>query len=223
MTKPLLTLSEVKDYINVNSTISEYDARLKTLISTATTQLEQYTQRQFEKKERAEFYRTVRNTSNVINLFGDGNSTSQQIRRQRVNLRALPVDTGQDITVWFDAKRKYTEDTKLKEDEFFVDDEYGVLYVEKPLVDTVRGLKITYTAGYEASGSPETLSASAPEDLKLACLTQVLYLFDKLQSGSISTSSQVGDEGEPYNDPGTVLCRESINLVRRFRPLNMAG
>lgn len=215
---PFITLDEVKTYIDIQDGNISFDDKLTDLIAVSSQLISVYCRRDFKKQEYTEYFGTRFNQSCPYDLTGDPSNDSGLLKEytlQRFKLKAFPVDLAQDFKVYYDTSREWLSSSLLiKDTDYYVDTETNAVVLLIGTVESPRSIKIVYTAGYtEASG---TLSASLPEELKLACVAQTMFLFDKIETSSIGVSNQSDDEGQPYVGP-QLLVREAQELSKSYR------
>lgn len=63
------------------------------------------------------------------------------------------------------------------------------------MAENPRGLKVVYTAGYEA-GDDGSLDATAPADLRMACITQTIALYNRLAPDNVGMNSDRGQNNK---------------------------
>lgn len=114
-----------------------------------------------------------------------------------VRLKARPVDIAQALTVNFDPDRAFAAATALASSDFYYDTDRERLVILAALSDAPGALKIDYTGGFavvdptvggaeaDLTSEDANMSAEAPEDLKMACIAQCIFLWDKVRTGSI--------------------------------------
>lgn len=201
---PLVTLTEVKEFMEVRAEITAKDARYTRLVDTATKMIERETGRSFAKQVHVEYHTARDNTRTDYNLGGAGDfSTSGRytsdsglksiITPQTIYLRGVNIDPDADFKVWYDPSPSgsdaYGDNNLLTLGDDYVvdyDNDAVVLYIGTTY--RPRSIKVEYTAGYEVADS--SLSGSAPEELKTACLIQTQYLNVKLRNDNIGMDSE---------------------------------
>lgn len=217
----LVTLTELKRYIAINDDNSSFDASLKQLARVATKSLETYCRVNFSRAEYTEYFNTRNSTQYAYDLTSDytnleGILEANQV--QRFPLKGVPVDTEEDITVWYDTSRQFADSlAALAATEFYINAAGTSLYLLKGTANAARSLKVTYTGGYTtAVQAGETILTGAPENLKLACITQVIYLFNKMQEGNVGVRGSKKHSPE-YIQNEQMLCPEAQALAIDFR------
>lgn len=223
-TTPLITLEEFKQYLDMNSGVTNYDSRIEVISAQATKQLEQFTRQKFTKAARTEYFGTYDNSVPELDLAGTSRDGYYDKTTPRpLLLGSMPVDSSADFSLKYDPYRRWDEVEDVSEDAYFVDYDNGKVILEFATVASLRSIKVEYTGGYASSGSPATLSDSAPEDLKLACLAQSYFLFDKLHSQSFGIEAQSGSDGKTYRKQDGILCHEAMRLAQPYRRIGISG
>lgn len=212
MTIPLVTIAEAKEFIGMRATNTDHDASVKLFTMLATKMIEQATGRAFAKGATSELFNTP--------------ETYLQGSELRVSyaLAGFNVDMGQPFEVYYDERGVFGADTALTAlDDYIVDYTNGILHLKYNTDRAFNSLKVVYTAGYDIAGTPPTLSASAPEDLKHACLYQTSYMRKRAKPDNVGMT---GDVGMSTNKSGTGaaqwntpngLCAEAVNLAGFYR------
>ena len=231
MLPSLVTLEEIKMYINVRDADDGFDAQLLNLAKNATKLLENYCRRSFEKKVYTEHFNTRDTRGVVYDLAGGTYNDSGLIDKpgvQRFSLTGYPIDADAPISANFDAQRACQSGTALAAEQFFIDPKNSVFFLQKGVPAVLRGLQVSYTAGYEAAeeqteataGDPidYTVLVDAPEDLKMACVTQVVFMFNKYREGNIGIIG--ADRHSPeYERSADMLCTEARAYAAPYRRL----
>lgn len=216
MTIPLVTVDEVKDFIKTKSTFTGNDAIYLSLATKATKLIEQYCRRTFDKKEYIEFFGTRKAGRVILDLYG---ATQQgyleQNETQKFYLSNTPIDTLADFEVFFDPQRVWDEDSKLSESIYWLDTKAGVLSISTYVGATEHSVKVVYTAGYDVVN--DTLSESAPEDLKLACLVTVVNLFNRMQDRTFGLRQSGEDDHAPDFSHYGMVPPEAREIILPYR------
>lgn len=229
MTTPLITLDNAKGILNIRGTNTDYDAIIQLLAETATQQIEDEIGRALEQGLLTEWFNTRRSRRTVLDLYGQSDEgTTTVSSRQGFYLTGLFPDQAQSITVWYDPGFTFDDSTKLVEgNDYHIDWEDAYLTLFIGTVAATKSLKVEYTAGIPASGTPPTLEASAPADLRLACLYQTAYLFKRHREDNIGLNVDRGVLSDQSNVQGGEwnaaqgLCQEARSHVRKYRQVRM--
>lgn len=225
MLASLVTLNELKTYIQIKDTNTAYDAELKQLARVATKSLETFTRRSFEAAEYTEYFGTRNSVTYMYDVSGDYSNAEgilQDAQVQKFNLKGYPVDLEEDFLVYYDPNRVFGDDTLVPDTDYFLNAAGNTLFLMRGTVESPRAIKIVYTGGYTtALDGSDLIINGAPEDLKLACITQVVFFFSKL------TESNVGVKGSKKHSPEYIqneqmLCPEAQALAFPYRK-NLVG
>lgn len=195
-TLPLVELDEVKVKLPIRAGNPDFDQELTDLILTATLQIEKHTNRLFTSQVHTEFFNTRQSRVRSLDVGGTLESgVSVTAHDQPINLRGFPLDISDNLTLVilnYDPNRDFLASTLLSginNKDYFVDgdeqDHRSGIILTKATQRFLRSLKITYTAGYASAGSPATLSAAAPNDLKAACVYQAMHMFQRTRPENI--------------------------------------
>lgn len=219
MLPSLVTLDEIKQYISVQDEDETFDAQLMNLAQNATKLLETFCRRKFAEDEYVDYF-TARNSGGYsYDITGNASNTSgilEQEDVQRFGIKGYPVNLEQAFTVKYDPSRAFGDDTALAEAEFFFDESKNAVYVTRALSAGKNVISVEYTAGYSVTEEVGTgddavtydIISGAPEDLKMACVTQVVFMFNKYREGNIGLVG--ADRHSPqYEKTASMLCSEA--------------
>lgn len=204
---PLLTLSEVKAMIDMRDNITKEDTLLRLLIAAATDSIEAATGRLFSPLTHTEYLTTRENRETDYNLrpnAGDWHgginifSSGLQTIRKPTAYYLVGVNVDPDtMVVHYNPNAvddaDYNDDALLDESHYELDGDKLTILTGTRYAP--RGLRIQYSAGFEAAPedpqqaesetNPLCLSASIPQALKMAAITQVMFLRTKLRTSNI--------------------------------------
>ncbi len=242
-TSPLVTLDEVKCHLPIRKGNVDFDDRLRSLILLATTQIEQATKRNFTEQEFFAAFSARSNTRRVLDLIGDDRATmqalsddfhtggtSQVTRTTTLTLPSFPVDEGQTFEVIYDPFGAFSGNQTfvvINATSYTLDADKGILYLRFPTVRGRRRLRVQFTGGFPATGDTgfETLVA-APDDLKLACTFQTIYLFKKMDRENLGSKenkkaggTNVRFQGASGFMKGSGLTPEASSLLTVYKAL----
>ena len=224
MTTPLITIDDIKAHLPIRVGNTNYDDRLNLLIETATDQIQTATEREFESASRTEDFDTPITGNYVYDFYGTTNEHGlvQLARPAHYTLRALNIDAN-TLQVFYDPTREFPATSEVDAANLVLDAAKGFLSVRVPMVRTVGGLRVTYTGGYASGGDPVSLRDSIPADLKLACITQVLYMWSRLDPTNVGRMSEKkeGEGANMFNTTGG-LTPEAQALLVSYRAMRMS-
>lgn len=216
---PIITLDHLKQYLSVRAGVTEYDARLTAFIQVASQSLENFTRRAFAQKAYTTFFNSRNTFADVYNLYGSGDAYRRSVREVSYSLPGYPVAEAEPVTVLYDPDRKFGPETELTSDDYYLDAEFGRIFISLPMRKGERTIKVTYTAGYPVEGG--TLQTNAPEDLKLACTLQAIHLWNRSQPDNVGVEVD-RSQGETASalaaNPGG-LCVEAAMLAAPYKRL----
>jgi hypothetical protein len=226
--KTLVSVAELKQYLPVQEGNTAFDQNLLSLSGTSTSLLETYCRAKFAAQSYTDFFNTRYSKAYIYDLSGNYSNEEgvlEQADVQRFPLRGYPVDTGEDFNVYYDPTRAFAESSKLQSADYYLSNTGNTLYLLAGTDNTIRGLKVTYTGGYTTTEETLTIGdtdidyleiSGAPEDLKMACITQTIFLFNKVQEGNIGVVGR--DKHSPeYVSNEYLLCPEAQALVIPYR------
>lgn len=219
MTTPLITVEEAKQHLDIRPGATEFDARIGGLVESATQLLENHARQKFAETAVVEFFDTKFTTVTSLDLLGDSfDGLIFEARESRFRLKRAPVDTTKTFTVNYDVARNHNASTDLLAEQFILNEVTGWLRV---LIRTSRApnaLKVSYTAGFVASGSPATLSEAAPADLKMACVYQVLYMWTKTMPQNLGrTMDESRGETDNTFASQNIIPSEVVHMMEPYR------
>lgn len=221
MLASLVKLSEIKQYIEVNEENTSFDESLKQLARVATKQLENFCRRTFSAQEYTETFNTRYAGTFAYDLTGDYSNMEGvlvQYKAQRFPLKGFPINTEEDFEVSYDISRAFGDSIEpLVETDYFINQAGNALYLLKGTAEAYASLRVVYTGGYttELVGT-ELVITGAPENLKLACVTQVMFLFNKYREQNIGVRGQKKHSPE-YVMNEQMLCPEAQSMAFEFR------
>lgn len=216
---PLVTIDEVKTLLPVRVGNAEFDARIETLTKVATTQIEQATKRFFSSQVHVQHF-AARDTARVqLDLIGDDRSTVMaliedfhtsgtrtEIRPQTLTLQSFPVDTAQSVEVIYDPLGRFANNQTfivVNSNSYEVDPDNGLIHLRFPMKRGRRRIRVTFTGGFAAAGTPSTLSvdleAQGFDDIKQAAIVQTVFLFKKLDRENVGKKGDQKQGGQVTN------------------------
>lgn len=222
----LVSLDEVKTMIAVGeqeeADAELTDAKLEQVAEWATKLMQTYCRREFAEQSFTQFFDTRGNATYGLDIYGDASNVSGAVGSLNpagFNLKGFPVDPD-TLEVWYDPERTFAAASKLTQGtDYWYDEEAQRLYVLKAVGKSFRGLKAVYTAGYEL-GTSETANiiTGAPDDLRIACLVQCVYLWNKIKESNIGIKTGA-DESPVYEINLDLLCTETKAGLKPYRNL----
>lgn len=212
----LVTLTELKQYIAINETNTSFDISLRQLARVATKSLETFCRVQFSEQQYIEIFDTRKTGGYSYDLSSNWENDSGYIADPAIQsfaLKGQPVNTDLPMVINFDVNRAWPDENILLETDYFFNAGTKRLYIYRALPEASKALKITYTGGFptDANGNIE-----APEDLKLACITQVIFMFNKMQEGNIGVRGTKKFSPE-YVQNEQMLCPEALAMSAPYR------
>lgn len=155
----LTKLDRLKDnkWIKILSTSDKYDSFLGQLITAMSLEAEKFMGRKTKEESQTDFFDIRKNTL-------------------RLKANGYPVNSGQDIKVYWDYLRAFAADTELDSERYFWDYENGVLFLKTYLAEGFRIVKVTYTGGM-ATDTDDFISKYP--DIANAVDEQVAMLFQR--------------------------------------------
>jgi len=223
---PLISRNDLTDYIEIRAGFTGKDNLLDGLILTATRQIETATRRSFTKQSRVEILDTKKSVDVFYDFSGDydsGDYTS--IKEQVITLKGVPIDnTLNDFRLYYDLERVWASTSVINSSDYYRDDENSLIYLKYPTSSARLSLKAVYTAGYAVTAAtnvlPANLSAAIPSDLKLACIYQVMWLYNKRFPETMNVTQDSLDgaaSARNFTKPIAGIVPDAWNLLSPYR------
>lgn len=216
----LVTLDELKTQLSIQNSNTSFDDSLKQLARVSTKALETFCRRVLTSAAYTEYFSTRYSKTFSYDLSGDYQNLDGLLEGanvQRFPLNGFPVDLNSAFSVYYDTTREFADDTLLDSTDYYINSAGNALYLLKGTIEAPRSLKVTYTGGYATSLSGSDLIISgAPEDLKMACITQVIFFFNKIQEGNIGVRGSKKHSPE-YIQNAQMLCPEAQAFALPYR------
>lgn len=174
----LTTVARFKLYAGISG--SSEDSKIESLINSVTDYIERRTNRRFKKTSYTEKY--------------DGEDSKILILRQ------FPVFSSPAVQL-------YERDTYVNEDEwdvidtedYYVDNEEGIITATFSFVEGKQNYKVVYTAGYDIDTSNKTLELVGLSDLELVVWELVKTFLKKSKSDNTIRQIRLGDRSIAYD------------------------
>lgn len=220
MTVPILALEDAYAHLPIRAGNTEYDDRLTLLILTASTQIEHAIDRELDRKERTQLFKVPTTSNQTFDFSNTSNETGLRttVRSVRFTLNTIDVDPN-SVTVYYDPSGAFAADTEIDSKHWSLNAEMGLLTVRYPMVESMDALKVVHTGGYAEGGDPLTLTDSVPADIKLAAVSQLVFLFTRSfvdNVGKADDTRQGSNGGQRFAVLGG-LVPEASALVSRYR------
>ena len=158
------TNSDVKSYLKIPVADTSLDAIIAIFIPACETFIEEYCGRDFDVEARTQFFSGPTKT---------------------LKLDHFPVDLTEEIKIWDDSERKYEDEDLIDSDDYWVDGEKGIIYVDYEIGWLAGSIKVTYTGGIGA----------IPDPIKVACIELVAKKIKDGPQGNLGVSSRSGEGG----------------------------
>ncbi len=187
-TKFLVSLSDMKDYLDAGDANSTEEGIIGQLINWASSMFDEETDRNLLADDHIEYY--------------DGNGLKV------LNLQNYPVNSSvTEIAAYIDGDWDFTEDTKLDSDSIFIKSSEGQLvYKDGVFTRGNQNIKVSYNAGY----------STVPYDLRMACMELVGLLWKERNGKNWGVNSiSMQDMSRTFYERGFPPRVEQV--LRRYR------
>lgn len=171
----------------------EENAKIALINRAVTNTLEKLLGRCLSKNQYTEHFTTKSNGKAFYDIYGNSDSgVGHAFKQVTYKLKHFPVDLSQSFTVELITNAQVDGITTLTSDDYVVDTEKGELVILKAVNGQYyRGLKVTYTAGYDAevdieNDSELALANTIPSDLVQAALYQAMHVYDKQKFSNVN-------------------------------------
>lgn len=226
MTTPFIPLAQAKLGVPIRDSNTAFDAKLNSLIMTASEDIEQHTDRKFTYGHWVQYWDTTPNVTRSYDFHGSYNASgvAHTVRRQRFALQGFPIDPTMAFTLYYDPLRLFTQDTIIDPSLYLVDAEQGLLFCEFPTGRTLAGLMVDFWGGYPTDPMTNALSGISAR-MSLACQTQVAFLWNKLHPDNVGMDA---DRTKGAANKANMvqkfvamsgLCPEAAQFVAYLKPL----
>lgn len=225
----LVSLDDLKAYVKLADDSQEFDRQLVELGGAATALLEVFCRATFARKAFSEKFSTIRSTDFQYDLTGNTVSDFgllEQNRVQRFPLRGYPVDASLPVTVKYDPDRVFGSGAIKEATGYYLNANTNALYLLDGTAQTTFGLQIEYTAGYTVENATYgdddqavtyQYISGAPPTLRMACIQQVIFMFNKIQEGNVGVVGRGSDNSPEYASNALLLCPEAQALASSFK------
>lgn len=214
----MISIADVKTLLPLRAGNTSYDARLEQIITSVSSMIETECRQKFTKAERVEMHTARAAYTRTLNLYVEGEAYSGRVEEQIIPLRASPIDIAQPVTVWYDPRRKFTDDTLVADEYYTVDEELSRVLLTFPTDYARSAIRVRYTAGF-AEGADGTLSDSLAEqapDLKQAAILAALHMWNRSNPENVG-SERDGDREDRTRNNAFGLPKECLALIAPYR------
>jgi hypothetical protein len=191
----LCSLEDVKTFLLVRPGNTDLDERLLRLIRVASSQIEDATQMKLAGGVYTDLFDTRDARDYAYDFSGVSNDEGviQKAVRQRILLKAAPVLSSANFSVHYDPIRGFGPETLVAPEYYVLHADRGELWLQYPTINWLQSLKVIYTAGYKGVGGADTAALpELPEDIRMACALQAVFLFRKTSPDNVGTDQDQG-------------------------------
>jgi hypothetical protein len=223
---PLITIEDAAALLPIRAGNTSQDAKLTMLINAASALIEQAISRELDKRQRVELFdspNTYRSYYDFADVENQGGSYIDP-RPVRYVLKAFNIDTNATIEVRYDPTYAFDDSTVVPATNYTVDATNGLLQLRYAMFEAKGSVKVTYTGGYTVNAEGN-LSDSIPVEFKMACLAQVIHMFNKFTADNIGKNSDTTDSKQgnvPYATR-MGLVPEALSLISRYKVVGVGN
>ena len=229
--KPLITVTEIKDYVKTSATApASFDTRYSLFADVATGLLETFTGRVFEYGEYTSYFSPYTNARGKLNSDLQPSSITQA---NVLTVKSINLDETADIKIYYDESRRFDDSTLVDDSYYEIEDaDTGKIRYWFPVESGRNTIRVVCSGGVAPgdNATPETyltLSKNAPRDLKLACMIQVLFMINH-----IAEKQNIGVKEQRSGVDGNVitafsrfgiLCPEAAEVAKSYKRMVVLG
>jgi hypothetical protein len=221
ITKPIVSVEDVRSHLPVRAGDESFDARLASLILVATTQIESATGRRFTRQSFTQVFPTIETGRYTYDFANPTNEDGLISRPRQVRYYLAGVDplASPAPTVHYDPSGLFGEQTLVAPGGYSLDQATGTIALRIATRDHPAALRVVYTAGYAIDIPSDSLRVAAPETLKMACVLQAVAMFNRFNADNLGMDI---DRGKGGADTGRYVTRngltpEAAGLVALYR------
>lgn len=196
ITKPIVSVEDVRSHLPVRAGDESFDTRLRNLIAVATSQIETATGRRFTRQVFTQIFPTIE-TGRYTYDFGNPTNEDGLLsspRAVRYNLTGMDPATSPAPTVHYDPSGVFGADTVVDPSRYHIS-RNGVLTLRIATREHPAALRVVYTAGYPIDTTTDTLRIDSPAVLQLACTLQTVAMFNRFNADNIGIDIDRGKGG----------------------------
>jgi hypothetical protein len=154
------SVEEVKIYADINSTDTNKDDLITSLITACQSFIDEYCGRSFERGSTTEF-------------FGD-------IPTSKLFLSKFPINTVKPFKIWESGDRSYPDSDLINSSDYFIDAENGIVKLDYEVGGIPGSVKVSYTGGF----------LTIPAAIKQACIELVARKLKEGIGGGLGVPSR---------------------------------
>ena len=223
----LAKLSDVKTHLPIRAGVTTYDEKLKNTLRMATMQIESATRCTFGPTTKTEFRTSTVNGGQVYDMVGNSEDGANWIAGQyRVPLSGTMIDPD-SIELRYDPSGRFEASSIAAADQYSFEPSTNELVIFLPTIASPRGLKITYSSGYEVEVEAGVADANwkvvkdIPFDLQQGCVLQALVLWHRTSENTIGLDSDQNTKSKAKFTPAKGLDPDVVVLVAKYRKISM--
>jgi hypothetical protein len=188
--------SQIKEAVGIEDDYTAQDALITQINNSTTKTLENLLGRSLTRATYVEYIDSKANAFSYHDVFGTSDSGYGSAYKQiKYHLKNFPVIDSEDFTIEY--RPSFLIDGQediLAESEYSLDTENGIFIIEgRGTANYPRGLKVTYTAGFEATTDGDSaLSATLPADLVQAAVWQSMHTYEKYRLSNVNVRESRG-------------------------------
>ncbi len=181
----LCTRGNVRTYLEIDNADTKKDNLIDEMIAPAQSFLEEYCRTKFESESATDYF--------------TGPSKVFCLKRFNVS----------DVVVYDDWQRVFGASSIISSDDYYVETENGIIYLDYSIGQGIGTVKITYTGGF----------TTVPEAIRQACVELVGRKVKEAPFGGLQVSSKSMEGGSINFDISAISPQTKIALDLFTRPL----
>lgn len=215
----IISLDAVKEALPFRQGINTFDAKLNTILTAVSAQIEDALRRKLVRQQRVETFRTLHTKTYGFDLTGtDSSGIASRSAPQTFWLSGMGLDADEPIVIKYSDEGRFADVEPLTD--FTFDEAEDSITIFTGTEHRGR-LEVTYTAGYEQDEDGTLIDV--PEPIKMAALVQSLHMWNRANPEGVSASQdKVGDYkvGMPLVTKGGLI-PDAIAYLLPYRRIGM--
>jgi hypothetical protein len=190
LTNAIMTIADLKTYLDIPQGDGDYDAKLESVVNALTTMFTVYTGRD-----------TIMTSAVVEYTEGKNDDT--------IWLRNPPItETTSSVIVWVDEDRAYGDSSKIDRTNYVVYERTGKVVLDDDVFPaTPYSVKVTYYGGW----------VTLPADLRWVAYEAAQWMWRKQKDGRVGVTSLSAQAGGSVSFEDAALPKSVTDVLDRYR------